>query len=153
MAVAIAGLSGCRNKALLGTLGILTATTMGMGYMVEQQLRKQPSAERNAAVVVATGMGWASMATVWAIIGNYFFKTLKASNGNAPAWLKAVFWSQLALFGSFGVIQGVQVLRHWRRPARDNFATYEKAYIGASFTAKALLAGLVVGGIAFGPDR
>jgi hypothetical protein len=149
MAVLIAAMSGVRERSSLLLVGTLTAVTMAMGYMVEQGLRAtQPGVSQALRIGVPTFAGWLAFGAVWAIIGTAFFQAIKqARDGDGPqppAWLKAIFWSQLLLFGSFGAIQAYQILK---RP--KSYYSTEGAYIAASFTAKALLAGLLMGGLVF----
>ena len=149
MALLIASFSGVRDRATLVLVGTLCSILMGMGYLAERALRAtEPgeSALRNPSVMVPTVLGWAAFVGIWGVITVAFFRTLKRGRDagvKPPAWITAIFWTQLAAFGCFGVIQLVQIF------LRPKFAAIEKAYITASLSAKATLAGLFLGGLVF----
>lgn len=153
MAVAIAALSGARDLTTLLCVAGFTAITMSMGAIVEANLKRADLSKKGKrkACILPSAIGWASMAAVWSIIGVHFFRNIRRARqsedpdaAKPPKWITAIFWTQLALFSSFGVIQAVHVIKQ-----PTSYKAIDAAYIAASFTAKTALAGLVIGGVVF----
>ena len=132
MVLIIASLSGVRDVGALLMLLVATMATMAFGAMGERAFALQVGQPR-----LAWAGGLVLQAAVWAVIAYAFFTTTSELD-DEPDWLPLIFWTQLACFCVFPLIQMLYTT------GSITFGTAEKAYVLASFSAKTVLAVLLL---------
>lgn len=104
-----------------------------------------PKWVKSVLMIVPHLAGWVCFAGLWASLGTTFFSTINLSSSKPPSDIEpiiyTVFWSMFFLFGSFGVVQTIQLVM----PSASPFYI-EIAYTCLSFVSKTILGILIYSG-------
>lgn len=146
MLLVIAMSSGTAESSAQVFILVCGVCCMAMGALVERAWSRGDT----QSVIIGTVVGWVLLMAAYGMIFRSFHRANNPADPNTPTppdFVTAIVWGMFAMFSSFGVIQLWQVAR-----AKPGTATskqgYEVAYIVDSFASKALLVGLLFGGVA-----
>lgn len=132
MTLVVAALSGVRDVGALTMLSVASVATMICGAAAEKSVANgQPWQP------ILWGVALLLFAATWGVIGAGFFTVLEDAEDEAPSWLPAIYWSQFALFCVFPIIAFLYAR------GKISFTVCERAYVGASLSAKAVLTILI----------
>ena len=138
MIILIAMLSGMYDLSSLILLGVLNATMLLFGLLMEHfnRARKEPD-------WLPFYFGCISWVVPWVIVFLYFAGARGPDGGGPPGFVYGIVTSLFVFFSIFALNMVLQYKRwgKWR-----NYLYGEKVYIVLSFTAKALLAWQVFAG-------
>ena len=140
--VAIIALSvGVRSFDTIVTICLVNCVVMLLGDLIEKQVavKTKPSLYNARA---STLLAWILFASIWYNLTASFTRVVQDSESKVPSFVIAVFVCMLVSFGSFGIVQAVQVAG-----ALTDYRAAESAYVTLSFVAKTILSLLVVSGL------
>jgi hypothetical protein len=146
--VAIIALSvGVRSFDTIITICLINCVVMLMGDLIEKQLaaKTDPSGQSARA---STILAWTLFFTVWYNLAASFTRIVEDSDSKVPAFVSAVFVCMLLCYGSFGVVQAVQL-----SGGLTDYRKVESTYITLSFVTKIILSFLVVSGMIARPPQ
>lgn len=139
MIIIIACISGVRELSALLLIGLASVATMAAGA------RAETTFQAGGNPWVPMWIGVAFFVASWVVIGWNFYNTTSDAP-EAPSWLPAIFWSQLALFLTFPIITYLLLSN------RVTTSYANTLFAGASFTTKAVLALLIVSAFVVTPE-
>jgi len=146
--VAIIALSvGVRSFDTIITICVINCVVMLMGDLIEKQLAINTDPSRQSARVL-TILAWTLFFTVWYNLAASFTRIVENSDSNVPAFVSAVFACMLLSYGSFGIVQALQL-----GGGLTDYRKVESTYITLSFVAKIILSFLVVSGMIARPPQ
>lgn len=134
----LAILCGVTELRSLVSLLILNVVLQMMGLLIEK--RKAEGASFRELIGIMA-LAWGVFAAMWVQLTMSFFTIVADGTTKPPDIVYSIIGVELALFGSFGLLQLAYVC-DW-----IDFTSYEAGFIGLSLTAKSLLSWLVYGGV------
>tara|TARA_B100001989_G_C24525905_1_gene458647 strand:- start:1242 stop:1793 length:552 start_codon:yes stop_codon:yes gene_type:complete len=136
--------AGVRIDVELFMLFVLIATTMFFGHLTEVINKKSKTADE---WTLSLGqrltphlMGYLPQISAWVVI----VYTFMSNSGDAPDFVAAIIWTELALFFSFGFVQLVVILR-----PPSKYVQGEVAYQVLSLVSKGLLGVIMMVNVIF----
>lgn len=162
MAFLISLIDGERNLNAATLLAVMTGVTQIQGLIVENNFRltnivsnvSYPIFLNN--IKFATLSGWLLFVGVWYVLAKNFVGILNDANAitlepqdqkiKIPIWVYIVVFTQMFNFALFGFVQRSQI-KNASNNLKIPYTSYEKRYMGLSFSSKFILGFFVTFGI------
>jgi hypothetical protein len=141
MLVIIAISSGVKDFDVILLFIFASVSIMLLGDTVEKSIKKG-----SKGAISATVSAWLMLAGVFTVLLRSFGSTVASADGRVPGFVIGIVVITLMFFSSFGGVQIAQMSHFFEK--RGGYSSVELTYIVLSFISKALLALLVVSGLA-----